>query len=115
MLVKLFFTVVCPTLEHYNLVWGPLFILDQRKIEKIQRRATRLLSPIRDRPYGKRLSILQLPSLAYRHLRSDMILLATYIKSLIIILAQTFLHYVPIQLLSPPGDTNLNYSSIAQD
>ena len=111
MLVKLFVTVVCPTLEYCNLVWGPLFILDQRKIKKIQRRATRLLSPIRDRPYGKRLSILQLPSLAYRRLRSDMILLTTYIKFLIIILAQTFLHYIPIQLLSPPGDTN---SSIAQ-
>ena len=49
-------------------------IIDQRKIEKVQRRATRLLSPIRDRPYGERLSILQLPSLAYRHLRSDILL-----------------------------------------
>ena len=54
---------------------GPLFALDQRKIEKVQRRATRLLSPIRDKPYGERLSILQLSSLAYEHLRDDMILL----------------------------------------
>ena len=75
MLVKLFVTIVRPTLECCNSVWGALFILDQRKIEKIQRRATRLLSPIRDRPYGERLSILQLPSLAYRRLRGDMILL----------------------------------------
>ena len=55
MLVKLFVTVVHPTLEYCNLVWGPLFILDQRKIEKVQHRATRLLSPIRDRPSGERL------------------------------------------------------------
>ena len=75
MLVKLFVTVVCPTLEYCNLVWEPLFVLHQRKIQKIQRRATRLLSPIRDRPYGERLSILQLPSSAYRCLRGDMILL----------------------------------------
>ena len=46
MLVKLFITVVRPTLEYCNSVWGPLFILDQRKIEKVQHRATlRLLSP----------------------------------------------------------------------
>ena len=32
-----------------------------------------------------------------------------------IILAQTFQHYIHIQLLPPPGDTNLNYSSITQD
>ena len=73
MLVILFVTVVRPTMEYCNLVWGPLFILDQRKIEKVQRRATRLPSPISDRPYGERLSML--PSLAYRHLKSDMILL----------------------------------------
>ena len=65
MLVKLFVTVVRPTLEYCNSVWGPLFILDQWNIEKVQCRATRLLSPIRDIPHGERLSILQLPSLAY--------------------------------------------------
>ena len=75
MLVKLFVTVVCPTLEYCNSVWGSLFILDQRKIEKVQCRATRLLSPISDRPYGERLLILQLASLAYRRLRGDTILL----------------------------------------
>ena len=68
MLIKLFITMVCPTLEYYNLVWEPLlnFVLDQRKIKKVQRRATRLLLPIRDKPYGERLLILQLPSLANR-------------------------------------------------
>ena len=75
MLVKLFVTVVRPTLEYCNSVWGPSLVLDQRKIERVQRRATRLLLPIRDKPYGERLSILQLPSLAYRRFRGDMILL----------------------------------------
>ena len=75
MLIKLFVTLVRPTLEYCNSVWGPSFILDQRKIEKVQRRATKMLLPIRDKPYGERLSTLQLPSLAYRRLRGDMILL----------------------------------------
>ena len=57
--------MVRPTLEYCNSVWGPSYILDQRKIEKVQRRATKMLSPIRDKPYGERLSTLQLPSLAY--------------------------------------------------
>jgi len=43
MLVKLFVTMVRPTLEYCNSIWGPSFILDQRKIEKVQHRATRLL------------------------------------------------------------------------
>ena len=45
MLIKLFVTVVCPTLEYCNLVWGPLFVFDQMKIEKVQCRAIRSLSP----------------------------------------------------------------------
>ena len=76
MLIKLFVIVVRPTLENCNSVWGPLFALDQRKIKRDQRRATRLLSLIiiRVKPYEERLSILQLPSLVYRRLRSDMTL-----------------------------------------
>ena len=69
MLVKLFVTLVRPTLEYCNSVWGPSCILDQRKIEKVQHRAMKMLSPIRDKPYGERLSTLQLPSSAYRRLR----------------------------------------------
>ena len=111
MLVKLFVTVVHPTLEYCSLVWGPSLVLDQRKIERVQRRATRLLLPIRDKPYGERLSTLQLPSLAYRCFRGDMILLY---KILIIILVRTFQHYIPTQILPPLEDTSLNYLSIAQ-
>ena len=67
MLVKLFVTACCPSyFGTLQFGMGLLFILNQRKIEKIQRRATRLLSLIRDRPYGERLLILQSPFLAYR-------------------------------------------------
>ena len=57
MLVKLFVSIVRPTLEYSNSVWGPPFILDQRKIEKVQRRATCLLPhwlinpTLKDYPY----------------------------------------------------------------
>ena len=75
MLTKLFTAFVRPTLEYSNAVWGPFFVLDQRKVEKVQRRATRLLPSLRDKPYGERLAALQLPSLAHRRHRGDMILL----------------------------------------
>ena len=75
MLTKLLVTIVRPIIEYCNSIWGPSFILDQRKIEKVQRRATKLLPAIRDKPYEERLSILQLPSLTHRHRRGDMILL----------------------------------------
>ena len=65
MLTKLFVTIVCPTLEYCNSIWGPSFILDQRKIEKVQRRATKMLPTISDKSYEERLSILKLPSLTY--------------------------------------------------
>ena len=86
MLTKLFITMVHPTLEYCNSIWGPSFILDQRGIEKVQCRATRLLPFIKDKSYEERLSILQLPSLAHRRYRGDVTL------SLTIILVQTFLH-----------------------
>jgi len=37
-------TFVRPTLEYSNAVWGPFFTLDQRKEEKVQHRATQLLT-----------------------------------------------------------------------
>jgi len=55
MLTRLFTTFVRPTLEYSNAVWGPFFTLDQRKVEKVQRRATRSL---RDKPYEERLETL---------------------------------------------------------
>ena len=115
MLVKLFVTVVRPILEYCNSVWGPSLVLDQRKIERVQRRATRLLLPIRDEPYGERLSILQLPSLAYRRFRGDMILLYKILNNYFSSDFSALYTYVYTQILPPLEDTSLNYLNIAQD
>ena len=71
----LFTAFVRPTLEYSNAVWRPFFVLDQRKVEKVQGRTTRLLPSLRDKPYEVRLETQQLPSLAHRSHRGDMILL----------------------------------------
>ena len=80
-LTKLFTTLVRPNLEYNNPIWGPHFMLDQRRVEKIQRRATRLLPHLQDKSYSERLSALSLPSLSYRRHRGDLILLYKIINN----------------------------------
>ena len=69
----LYTTLVRPHLEYGNLVWGPFNRADQKLVERVQRRATRLVSNLRHLPYEQRLRVLQLPSLYYRRRRGDMI------------------------------------------
>ena len=61
----LYKSLVRPIIEYGNTIWGPYYILDQQSIEKIQRRATRLLTGLYDTPYSERLDSLGLPSLQY--------------------------------------------------
>ena len=55
MLARLFKTLVRPIIEYGNTIWEPHFILDQRKLENIQRRATRLVENLQDKSYAERL------------------------------------------------------------
>ena len=79
----LFKVLVRPILEYGNAVWGPFFVTDQIAIEKVQRRATKLVTSIRELPYNERLSTLKLPSLYYRRRRGDMILVYQIFHGLI--------------------------------
>ena len=69
----LFKTLVRPHLEFGNLFWGPFNRADQKAIERVQRRATRLVTGLQHLPYQDRLRSLGLPSLYYRRKRGDMI------------------------------------------
>ena len=66
--------MVRPLLEYGNVIWGPHFVEDMKAIERVQKRATRMLTNLRELPYPKRLEIINLPSLAYRRRRGDMIM-----------------------------------------
>ena len=57
MLINLYKSLVRPIIEYGNTIWGPYYILDQQSIEKIQRRATRLLTGLYDTPYSEHLDI----------------------------------------------------------
>ena len=79
----LYKTLVRPHLEYGNCIWGPMSRGDQRLLEKVQKRATRLVPEIRIKPYKERLQELRLPSLAYRRLRGDMILIYQILHGLL--------------------------------
>ena len=56
-------TLVRPFLEYGNVVWGPFGKTDQKRLERVQRRAIRLAHDVRRIPYSDRLRILKIPSL----------------------------------------------------
>ena len=71
----LYKTLVRPLLEYGNAIWGPHNKEDQRMVERVQRRATKLVAEIRELPYAERLEALKLPSLQYRRRRGDVLLM----------------------------------------
>jgi hypothetical protein len=75
MLLPLYKSLVRPILEYGSNVWSPYLKKDIKKIEDVQRRATRLVPACSTLPYEERLKFLGLPTLEYRRDRSDMITL----------------------------------------
>ena len=69
----LFKSMVRPHLEYASPVWSPHLKRLVSRIERVQRRATRRLPQLREKPYSERLKNLGLPTLEYRRLRSDMV------------------------------------------
>ena len=70
---KLFKGIIRPQLEYANVIWHPNFKRQSILIEKVQRRATKILGEIKDESYTDRLKALNLPSLKFRRLRGDLI------------------------------------------
>ena len=70
----LFTSLVHPHLDYASNIWNPYLLEDMRTIEKIQRRATKLIPLFKQYSYYERLSALNLPSLQYRRLRMDLIM-----------------------------------------
>ena len=71
--VQLYKSLVRPHLEYGNVIWSPLLKRQSAAIEKVQRRATKLVRDVKDLPYEQRLIALSLPSLKYRRFRGDLI------------------------------------------
>ena len=72
-LLQTYKVYVRPILEYCQQVWCPYLSKDINEIEKVQRRATKLLVELSDKCYEERLQALGLYSLAERRVRGDMI------------------------------------------
>ena len=73
MMKKLIVSLVRPRLEYAATVWSPHLKKDIRKLERVQRAATKLVPELRDLGYEERLDRMQIPSLEIRRERGDLI------------------------------------------
>jgi len=78
--IMLYKALVRPHLEYANCVWSPYKKGDVEIIEKVQKRATKLVISLKKLAYKDRLIHLDLPTLKYRRLRGDMIEVFKIIK-----------------------------------
>ena len=73
LLRTLYLTFIRPLLEFAVPVWSPILKSDCEVIERVQHKATKLVSSIRNLTYNKRLEALDLTTLMERRQRGDLI------------------------------------------
>ena len=78
MLVKMYKSLVRPYLDYAISVWHPITKAKADELEKVQRRATKMIRGLKDLEYEERLEKLKLHSLVYRRLRGDLIIVYKY-------------------------------------
>jgi len=71
--VLLYKSMVRSHLDYCSSVWVPYKKGDIELLEKVQKRATKLIPTIKTMAYSERLKACKLPTLHYRHIRGDMI------------------------------------------
>lgn len=73
MMKKIITAMIRPRLEYATIQWAPNLKKHIRKLEKVQRAATKMVPDLRDLTYEDRLKRMQLPTLENRRERGDLI------------------------------------------
>ena len=79
---KLYSAFIRPHLDYGASVWSPYQKKDIKKLERIQRRATKLVPEVKLLPYKERLKFFDIQSLEERRKRGDLIQYYKFYKGL---------------------------------
>ena len=99
---KLYTSIVRPHLEYATPVWTPHTAADIIRVESLQRRATRLVPSLCDKSYSERLKELKLPTLEYRRIRQDLLLLWSITTKNICLDPKTYCYTCPDKMMLQP-------------
>ena len=83
MFMTVYKTLIRPLLEYNPQIWNPHYAKDITALEKVQRRATKMVPELSDMSYDERLKVLKLYPLKDRRLRGDMITTYKIINNMI--------------------------------
>ncbi|XP_059578763.1 RNA-directed DNA polymerase from mobile element jockey isoform X1 [Alligator mississippiensis] len=107
-ILPLYRALVRPQLEYCVQFWAPHFKRDVDNLERVQRRATRMVKGLQAKPYEERLENLDLFSLCKRRLRGDLVAAYKFIMG-----AQKGIGEV-LFTKAPPGVTRNNGHKLAE-
>lgn len=69
----LYKSLIRPHLEYASVAWSARFRYSQDLLERVQRRATKIVPELKNLPYSSRLEILDLHTLSFRRKRTDVL------------------------------------------